>query len=775
MIVVGVLLSPLLVGIQPVGGDPDVMYKPFKEELAHGLRDGRLPFWSDRFGLGLPLVAESHVSAFYPLNWLFYWAFDVSTAYRFLMWLHYVALAGVTYGYARVLSIDRWGSALTALGFSLCGFQAVHAVHEPFYHLMPFLPLCLLLADRYMATGRLAWLAGLALAWGLQITLGHFQIQMWTACLALVIGRWRVSQFGLPRWRWLGLIAGLSWGTAVAGAQLCLTWELTQVAGFDRASDQLARYLFPWAHWAQWALPPVYLGRQPIGSDPYWTGLKTTSMEACAYVGVVPLILACIGLLGARRDRWLTPWLWIASLAFALATMPQWWPYGYFLLLQVPGIGWFRAPARYTLLTSLGLVLWAGRGLDRSIAPRLFWNGLALAVGFGLAALVWSVYWSRDPVFQASLGIPTLGRRFAATAVAWVLGLGAIVAWRLGRIGAWGPLAVATAELCGLFFLGPIPWGRSVRLPEQSPILQRLLAEPRVGLVAGGLMNIPASVGLCPACPAVGIAAPPPNNLLVPALLPPRKVVPNDWRWQRRFGVTHGVWAEDDDVRGTEITVESPDPAFERLMWNSPTLPRSGRWKLVRYPDPFPTAWVSIRAHQVSDSRHLYAALLLQDRPDDAWFVEEEGPLEAGVPSKPSRANPSWPRPDTPDPGDIMIGIAARTARVRSWDGRTAIVEHDGTCYLTLRRAHYPGWSCRVNGGPEQPVFRINGGLQGVLLALTGPEMGTGTRMSRVELTYRPTRLAVAAAVSLAATAATLFTLAMAGLTKALRWRRSWK
>ena len=70
---------------------------------------------------------------------------------------------------------------MAAVGFALCGFQAVHAVHEPFYHLMPFVPLCLLLADRYAATGRLAWLAGLAIAWGTQVTLGHFQIQMWTA------------------------------------------------------------------------------------------------------------------------------------------------------------------------------------------------------------------------------------------------------------------------------------------------------------------------------------------------------------------------------------------------------------------------------------------------------------------------------------------------------------------------------------------------------------------------------------------------------------------
>ena len=92
------------------------------------------------------------------------------------------------------------------MGFALCGFQAVHAVHEPFYHLMPYLPLCLLLADRYATTGRLAWLAGLALAWGVQITLGHFQIQMWTAGLVLVAGGWRA-------------LVGAARGAAVATAR----------------------------------------------------------------------------------------------------------------------------------------------------------------------------------------------------------------------------------------------------------------------------------------------------------------------------------------------------------------------------------------------------------------------------------------------------------------------------------------------------------------------------------------------------------------------------
>src|SRR5207237_6334815 len=100
--------------------------------------------------------------ALYTLNWLVDRLWEVGTAYRLTMGLHSVAVAAATFAYARVLGLTRAGSALAAVSFALCGFQAIHTVHEPFYHVMPYLPLCLLLADRYAATGRPAWLAGLA-------------------------------------------------------------------------------------------------------------------------------------------------------------------------------------------------------------------------------------------------------------------------------------------------------------------------------------------------------------------------------------------------------------------------------------------------------------------------------------------------------------------------------------------------------------------------------------------------------------------------------------
>jgi hypothetical protein len=737
--VVGFVVSPVLAGYAPLGGDPELMYQPIKAELARTLSSGTLPFWSDRFGLGVPLVAESHVAAFYPPNWLFYRLWDVGTAYRLSFWLHAVALAAVTFAYGRTLGISPAGSALASVGFALCGFQAVHAVHEPFYHLMPYLPLCLLLADRYAATGRLAWLAGLALAWGTQIMLGHFQIQMWTGGLVLAAGGWRSlcggEAGGRPRrlWRVLGLAVGLIWGVAIAWVQLRLTWELTGVAGFVRPPQFLSNFLFPPAHWAQLALPEVFLGR-PLGAgDLYWGHHGTTSGEACAYVGVVPLILAFVGCVAAPRDRALTPWRLIAPLSMALATMPGWWPDGFYLLLQLPGLGWFRAPARYTLLTSLGLTLLAGRGLDRSIAPRRFWGGLTLAIVFGAAAWGWSILWARGADFQAGLGAETLTARFATAGLVWGLGLAAVVAWRFNRLGVWAPSAVAALELGVLFYFGPAWWGWMVRLPDESLVLRRLGDEPGVGLVAGRLLNLPVDAGRTTAFPTLGITPPPPNYLLEPAAMqPPGQNTESERRWQRRFGVTHGVWGVGDDVRGTEVLAVIDDLALDQVTASVPNLRGRGPWKLVRDRDAFPPAWVARRIRDAPHWGGLYSELSRSDARDEAWFLPEDRPS-----------------PRLPD-------RFARNAQVASWDGRTAIVEHDGPCILILRRTFYPGWASRVDGGPERQVLKLNGGLQGVALA----DAGT----SRVEVRYRPTGLTRAATVTLAAFAAALLVLGAAGV-----------
>ncbi len=745
VLIVGVVFGPVLAGFAPVGGDPDLLYQPIKTELGRALADGGLPFWSDRLGLGVPLVAESHVAAFYPPHWALYRLLPIGTAFRLSMWLHMTALAAATFAYARVLGIGPSGAALASVSFSLCGFQAIHDVHEPFYCALPYLPLCLLLADRYAATGRFAWLAGLALAWGTQLTLGHFQIQMWTAGLVLLAGGARALRDAdesgrRPRpGRIAGLALGLGWGAAIAWVQLRLTWELIGVTGFSR-SGYAPFWWFPHVHLAQFALPELFVGLPWGAGDRYWGLLGTNPREACAYVGVVPLILAMVGLVVAPRDRALTPWRLIIPLSLFMATLPGWWPFGSSLIAQVPGLGWFRAPARYTLLTSLALVLLAGRGCDPTLTPRRFGLGLALALIVGASAWGWSVHLARETDFRTGLGAGTLPLRFLAAGLSWGLGLAAIVAWRRGRIGSWAPLALTAIELAALLFVGPVQWGWTVPLPEGSPMLRRLADEPGVGLVAGRLNNLPVIAGQTTAYPTLGIVPPPPNYLLEPAVVYSLgQTGPVDARWRRRFGVTHGVWGIGEEIKGTEVLAEVPDPVLDRALGSVPGLPGRGPWRLVRHKDVFPPAWVANRVRRPEHWGHLYTALSLDDARDEAWLLPEDRP-----------------------PGLRELD-ASPASRVISWDGRTAIVEHDGSCILILRRTHYPGWTYRVGDGPERPVLKVSGGLQGVWL--------TGSGTSRVETRYRPTGLTRAASVSISASAAALVFLAAAGW-KSLNDRR---
>ena len=127
----------------------------------------------------------------------------------------------------------------------------------------------------------------------------------------------------------------------------------------------------------------------------------------------------------------------------------------------------------------------------------------------------------------------------------------------------------------------------------------------------------------------------------------------------------------------------------------------------------------------------LYSALSASDSPDVAWSLAEDS------------------LPPLPEP-------VARVARVKSYDGQTAVVEHDGSCLLVLRRTYYPGWRYQVDRGPLRPVVKINGGLQGV------PLIGSGT--SRVLVNYQPPGFNRAATITMISLSTAICVLTLAGL-----------
>lgn len=738
---VGIILGGLLVGYEPTGGDPDRLYRPLKTELSRALRAGTLPFWSERMGLGVPLVAESHVAAFYPPNLLLYRVLDVSTAYRLSTWLHYVALVATTYLLGRSIGIASWGSALSAVAFTLCGFQAIHSSHEPFYLLMPYLPLALAIAERLLATGRTHWLALLSLVLGVQWTLGHFQIQMWTSGLVVLLGLWHAA-FDRDKWkRAIVMLAAAMLGIGLAAIQLGLSWQFAaSVNQTGRSVNELSFYSFPPPHWFELALPRPVRELRLGAEDPYWFAQGTTGFEAACYIGTIPLIFAIVGYCRRPASRSALFWRLIAPVGFALATMPRWWPEGYARILEVPGLGYFRVPARYTLLTSLGLALIAGEGFDRAITSIRFRLGLLASLVFGGAAAIAAWRWSLRPDVHLGATIAGAAGGVAWGALAWLAALALVLAWRTKRVGSCMPLAAATIELGILFYLGTTQWGWSIQLPERSPVLSELGRERRLGLVGGEIGNLPLWIKAGTADPYLGFTHPDINGILVAlqkrllnaesAGAPVEAQRSLLRRWLRRCRVTHLAGHGTAHRALGEELGRWRDPALDRIVYRRPDEPVTRLWSIVRLDEPFPEAYVAPRAATSPDRRRLLDRLSLFDDLDRAWFLAEDH-----IPEHPP----------------------ARAARLVSWDGRAAVVEHDGPCDLIVSRTFDPGWSARVNGGPEQPVVRVNGGLQAVRL--------TGAGTERVTLRYRPPRIVLWATISLI-TAATLVALAAVSLVR---------
>ncbi len=718
-VLTGLILGGLLVGFEPVGGDPDRLYRPLKLVLARFLASGTLPFWSDRFGLGIPLLAESHVAAFYPLNWFLYRLFSVSTAYRLGMWTHHVALALMTYTYARYLQVSPRGAMISALAFVFCGFQAIHSTHEPFYLALPYLVAILLAGEWYVREGRRSGVLLLAVLWGCQLTLGHFQLQFWTAALVVAIGTWRIVADGRPWSRLAGLVLALCWGAALASVQLAASWELARFVGFTRRPfAELAFFAFPPSHWAELAIPAMVRGIPGGGEAPYWYAQGTSGFEACFYIGTLPLLLALVAVAAGRRGGRLAPWGWIIAVTVLLAMLPRAWPQAYAWLLEVPGLGWFRAPGRYVLISSLGLSLFAGAGLDRAAEPVPIRRGMALAWTCALAAMAWTAYWSLRPEHQRILGGTRLLLVIAMAAFCWVGASVLLLAWRRGRIGFWLLLLATAAELGVLYYTSTTVWGWAVHLPEESAVLARLAAEPDGARVAGLVHNLPVFAGATPLFPYTGLAAPPPHPELELATRRSDAFSAAGAARLARYGTTHGIWDGPVDPSKAEILLESEDSVLDRVVYKPPGAPAHPRWRLVRYADPFPTARAAIRVRTAPSERALVSGVSFDQDRQAVWYRAGDQP--------------------PPAPGPL-----ATTASVLSWDGRTAVVEHDGTCDLVIHRTYYPGWMASVNGLAERPVARAELGVQSVRLEGRGP--------SRVDFVYRPTGLRVSSAIALAA------------------------
>jgi len=364
-------------------------FYPYREHAAQALRAGQFPLWNPYLFLGAPFFANIQTAVLYPLNAVYLVVKPVTRALSVSILLHVALLAIFTYAFARRgVGLERWGAFAAAATFALGGFVGTQVSHINQLNAATWLPLILLLFHRAWQRRSIPWAALTGLVVSLQLLAGHTQVSYLSLAalglyaLFLLVQEGRGT--GVQRGRSTGergrvllcsftpllllLVVGTV-GVGLAAAQLLPTLELSGLSIRGGGMSYQAATSFSLEPWnLPTALLPNYMPDAQLAG------------EFVGYVGLVALVLAVYALYRGRHEPRVWFWALFALLALSLA-LGRYNPLYFLAYHVVPGLAWFRVPARWLLLYSFGVALLAGLGLDllmQARKPALRWAGPGL-------------------------------------------------------------------------------------------------------------------------------------------------------------------------------------------------------------------------------------------------------------------------------------------------------------------------------------------------------------------------------------------------------------
>ena len=367
---------------------------PVRRILGDALRRGTLPHWTDAMNTGFPIHGEGQGGFLYPPNLLLGWLPLVASINLSLV-LTYLGAGLLMFLYARELEQSRVAALFAGMVFAFSGFFFGHIRHLNLIAAAQWLPLLLLLCERYARTRRPAYLLALAPVQALQHLAGHPQTAYYSILFTGVYlilrvlqrevsvdatpsspGRLALRSLRAAALAAAGFVLAAGLGAGLAGVQLLPTWELAQLA-HRSAKDSLEKatyYTLPWQHLVTF-VSPFFFGDPGRNTYSFFAGGQAVLFwENCGYVGLLPLVLALYAT-GAlwRRDRRVALLAGAAVVSLLLAMGKQ-TPLFPFLWRHLPGMGEFRIPARFLLVTDLALAALAGYGFDLARSRLATWR-----------------------------------------------------------------------------------------------------------------------------------------------------------------------------------------------------------------------------------------------------------------------------------------------------------------------------------------------------------------------------------------------------------------
>lgn len=378
IILISLYFYKIILGYSWLWEDFAELHFPRKYHILNTLKDGTFYFWNPYIFSGVPTVADIQIGLFYPLNLILipfskmdidymYWLLEMQTIFHLF-------LGGLfMYLLMRYLKISHFGSLFSAILFSFLPVLTVHLTHTNIIQGFIWFPLIFLFFHKALQDKKIKYIIIAGFLMGISILAAHPQIDylIFLFLLSYLIYHliteknisilpFYINKPSIKKISFFIIFTILSLG--IAAVEILPYSEILFFS--DRITSNSFAFISSFSlHPIQYIVTsflPHFFGGQsekmPYAGDwNYW--------ELVNYIGIIPFFLTITSFIFLRKNKFIKFLITISLVSLTLSFGHYFITY-YVAYLILPGIQYFRAPARFLLLYSFSIIIIAGFTLD---------------------------------------------------------------------------------------------------------------------------------------------------------------------------------------------------------------------------------------------------------------------------------------------------------------------------------------------------------------------------------------------------------------------------
>ena len=344
---------------------------------------GRKVFWDTMIFAGFPMMADPQVMTWYPLALLLSL---IPGSWNLFILLAYVLTASFMYGYILTITESKLAALTSGMILGLSGFMMAHLGHAVVIHSVAWMPLLLWSYEKLRRRWSPGWFVAGSAAIALSFLGGHtpiFTLGFGLATAYAIVLGWAAP---IGRWRYYAICSSLIvLGIGLVAIQIVPTAEIVgeSVRVGYKFSDFISHALPP-HQVLMLVFPKLFGGLKESGALPYYGAENLT--ELTGYVGLLPLLLAGIGVAKWPQRMLSIFWLTVAFCAVLLA-MGNATPLAR-LIYHIPVINQFRAPGRHLLEFTFSICVLASLGMAMILKKQVSASLMFKTVVLGAVVLI---------------------------------------------------------------------------------------------------------------------------------------------------------------------------------------------------------------------------------------------------------------------------------------------------------------------------------------------------------------------------------------------------